>query len=62
MVFLGRLLVGLGVSVIFISVLKVMSEWFDESEFGKMSGLTSFVGNMGSIYIRNTPEEYLNII
>lgn len=48
--FLGRLLVGLGVSVVFISILKVQSQWFKESEFGTMSGITSFVGNLGGIF------------
>lgn len=47
--FLGRLLVGLGVSVVFISLLKVQSQWFRESEFATMSGITSFVGNMGGV-------------
>jgi len=45
--FTGRLLVGLGVSVVFISILKIQSQWFKEKEFATMSGLTSFVGNMG---------------
>lgn len=54
MAFFGRLLVGLGVSVVFISILKVQSKWFKESEFGTMSGITSFVGNMGGI-IAQTP-------
>lgn len=52
--FLGRLLVGLGVSVVFISILKIQSQWFKESEFGTMSGLTAFVGNIGGI-IAQTP-------
>lgn len=47
--FVGRLLVGLGVSVVFISILKIQSEWFKESEFGTMSGITSFVGNLGGV-------------
>lgn len=54
MAFFGRLLVGLGVSVVFISILKVQSKWFKESEFGTMSGITSFVGNMGGL-IAQTP-------
>ncbi|SCY74353.1 MFS transporter [Alkaliphilus peptidifermentans] len=49
MVFFGRLLVGIGVSVVFISILKVQSSWFKESEFATMSGITSFVGNMGGV-------------
>ncbi len=47
--FIGRLLVGLGVSVVFISILKIQSQWFKESEFGTMSGITSFVGNIGGM-------------
>ena len=52
--FFGRLLVGLGVSVVFISILKIQSEWFKESEFGTMSGITSFVGNLGGV-LAQTP-------
>jgi sugar phosphate permease len=48
-VFFGRFIVGLGVSIIYISILKILSEWFSEKEFGKMSGFTTFVGNMGGI-------------
>lgn len=54
MVFLGRLMVGIGVSVVFIAILKIQSQWFKESEFGTMSGITSFVGNMGGV-IAQTP-------
>lgn len=52
--FIGRLLVGIGVSVVFISILKIQSQWFKESEFGTMSGITSFVGNIGGL-IAQTP-------
>ena len=47
--YIGRLIVGLGVSVVFISILKILSQWFKEEEFGRMSGVTSFVGNGGSL-------------
>ncbi|KGG81222.1 MFS transporter [Caloranaerobacter azorensis H53214] len=47
--YIGRLIVGLGVSVVFISILKVLSQWFREDEFGRMSGLTSFIGNGGAL-------------
>lgn len=49
MIYLGRTIVGLGVSVVFISTLKILSGWFKEDEFGRMSGLTSFIGNGGSL-------------
>lgn len=47
--FIGRLLVGLGVSVTFISVSKIQTMWFKEKEFGTMSGLTQLLGNMGGV-------------
>ncbi len=47
--YLGRLLIGFGVSVIFVSILKVVSEWFHSQRFGFMSGLTLLIGNAGAI-------------
>lgn len=47
--YIGRLTVGLGVSVVFISILKILSQWFKPGEFGRMSGLTSFIGNGGAL-------------
>lgn len=44
----GRFLVGLGVSVVFISLLKVQTEWFRAREFATITGLTSTVGNSGN--------------
>ncbi|MCH4891247.1 MFS transporter [Acidaminobacter sp. JC074] len=52
--FVGRIIVGVGVSVVFISILKIQTEWFYESEFGTMSGLTSLIGNLGGI-LAQTP-------
>lgn len=46
---LGRVLVGLGVSVIFVSIMKSNSLWFPERVFGLMSGLTLLIGNLGSV-------------
>jgi sugar phosphate permease len=43
----ARVLVGLGASVIFLSILKIQSTWFAESEFGTLTGMTTFIGNMG---------------
>ena len=45
----GRFLVGLGVSVVFVSIMKSNSVWFPENVFGIMSGLTLLFGNLGSI-------------
>lgn len=45
----GRLLVGLGVSVTFISLLKLNAVWFHERHFATMTGATILLGNMGSL-------------
>lgn len=53
-IFLGRFLVGIGVSTVFVSILKIQSQWFREREFGTMSGLTAFLGNLGGV-LAQTP-------
>ncbi|MFQ5859462.1 MAG: MFS transporter [Anaerolineae bacterium] len=45
----GRLLVGLGVSVMFLSAMKINAVWFHERHFGTMSGLTILFGNLGAV-------------
>jgi sugar phosphate permease len=45
----GRALVGLGVSVAFISLLKLVAAWFREHEFATLSGLVMFLGNLGAV-------------
>ncbi|MDW7672127.1 MAG: MFS transporter, partial [Bacillota bacterium] len=47
--FAGRLLVGIGVSVVLIAILKILSQWFPEDQFATMSGLTAFMGNVGGM-------------
>jgi predicted MFS family arabinose efflux permease len=47
--FLGRMLVGLGVSVTFVSMLKVIALWFDEERFATLVGFSMLIGNCGSI-------------
>lgn len=46
---LGRLLVGLGVSVVFVALMQSNAMWFDARRYGLVSGLTLFLGNLGSI-------------
>ncbi len=45
----GRLLVGLGVSVTFISLLKLNAAWFHDRHFATMAGLSILLGNVGSL-------------
>lgn len=47
--FLGRTLVGLGVSVTFIAMLKLLALGFDERRFATLTGLCMLIGNLGSI-------------
>ncbi len=46
---IGRLLVGLGVSVTFISLLKLNAAWFHDRHFATMAGLSILLGNVGSL-------------
>lgn len=48
--FIGRLFVGVGVSVVFVSILKILSKWYEEKDFSTMSGFTTFIGNMGALF------------
>lgn len=56
--FAGRLLVGLGVSVAFVAVLKLNAAWFSERQFATMTGLLMFIGNMGGL-LSATPLAWL---
>lgn len=44
---ISRLLIGMGTSAFFIAILKLQTQWYLANEYGFMTGLTSFVGNMG---------------
>ena len=45
----GRALVGLGVAVAFVSVLKLIACWFSEREFGTWVGVLQMLGNLGGV-------------
>jgi sugar phosphate permease len=45
----GRALVGLGVSVAFVSLLKLVTSWFREAEFATITGLVMVLGNVGAL-------------
>jgi len=46
---LGRTLIGLGVSVTFIAMLKIIAVSFDERRFASLVGLAMLIGNLGSV-------------
>jgi len=50
----GRLLVGLGASVILIAWLSLSAEWFRAHEFATISGSTQTVGSVGAL-VASTP-------
>ncbi|MEJ2516039.1 MAG: MFS transporter [Gammaproteobacteria bacterium] len=45
----GRFLVGLGVSVVFVGTMKSNTVWFSERRYGTISGLTLLLGNVGAL-------------
>jgi len=45
----GRFLVGLGVSVVFVGLMRSNAVWFSDRNYGRISGLTLLLGNLGSI-------------
>ena len=47
MAILGRILVGLGVSIVFIPTLKILSQWFRASEFAFMTAMLNAIGGVG---------------
>lgn len=54
MAILGRTLVGLGVSMLFVPTMKILTEWFSPREFAKMTGILLAMGGIGSL-ISTTP-------
>ncbi|MFO7964961.1 MAG: MFS transporter [Desulfobacterales bacterium] len=56
---IGRTLVGLGVSMLFVPAMKVFSEWFDADEYATVSGLFIAVGGFGSL-ISATPLAWMS--
>jgi sugar phosphate permease len=45
----GRVLVGLGVSMLFVPTMKVLAEWFRVREFATMTGILMAMGGVGSL-------------
>lgn len=48
-IYLGRCLATLGISVIYVSIVKIYAEWFRLREFGTMSGVIVIVANTGML-------------
>lgn len=52
--YISRFVIGLGISVSYLSTLKVQARWFRAGEFATITGVTFFVGNLGSL-LAQTP-------
>jgi sugar phosphate permease len=50
----GRFLIGLGVSVILVNILRTCVEWYRPNEMGFVTGLTTTVGGIGGL-LATTP-------
>ncbi|NLI62020.1 MAG: MFS transporter [Methanosarcinaceae archaeon] len=49
MVLFGRILIGVGVAMVYIPVMKVLAIWFRKREFATMSGALLAIGNIGAL-------------
>lgn len=58
--YFSRFIVGIGTSVIIVSILKVQSLWFAPEDYSTLSGYTSFFGNMGAL-LATFPLAYLTL-
>lgn len=45
----GRILVGLGVSMLFVPTMKILAEWFEARRFATMTGILMAMGGLGSL-------------
>lgn len=45
----GRLLIGVGVAMVYIPTMKILSAWYRKNEFASLSGILLAVGNIGAL-------------
>ena len=56
--YISRFIIGIGTSVIVVSIMKVQAQWFSSRKFSTLSGITSFCGNVG-VLLATFPLTYL---
>ncbi len=49
MVIAGRLLIGVGVAMVYIPTMKILAAWYRKNEFASLSGILLAVGNIGAL-------------
>lgn len=55
----ARVLVGIGVSMLFVAALKILTHWFRPAEFSRVTGILVGLGGVG-VLITATPLAYLS--
>lgn len=45
----GRLLIGMGVAMVYIPTMKILAGWYRKNEFASLSGILIAVGNLGAL-------------
>lgn len=50
LIYFARFLVGIGTSVIIVSIMKIQATLFSSDKYSTLSGLTSFFGNFGAFF------------
>jgi len=58
LIYAGRFLVALGVSVIFVNVFKIGIEWFEDKKFALIASLQTIISNVGAL-VATTPLAFL---
>jgi sugar phosphate permease len=56
---LARILVGLGVAMLFVPTMKVITNWFQPEQFARMTGILMAVGGLGA-YTASRPLAWLS--
>ncbi|HPT74108.1 MAG TPA: MFS transporter [Methanomassiliicoccaceae archaeon] len=49
LVIAGRLLIGVGVAMVYIPIMKILATWYRKNEFASLSGILLAVGNIGAL-------------
>jgi sugar phosphate permease len=49
LVIAGRLLIGVGVAMVYIPLMKILAAWYRKNEFASLSGILLAVGNIGAL-------------
>ncbi len=55
----ARIVVGLGVAMVFVPTMKILTNWFESEKFVRMTGILMALGGVGG-YVAATPLAYLS--